>query len=494
MNDAYIAIDLGAESGRVIAVQLLDERISLHELHRFSNQPVALPSGLHWDIASLWREIVAGLTKTAAWAKTANVRLVSVGVDAWGVDWALLSATGELVGLPHAYRDDRYPKACEHAIKLVSAGEIYDITGIQLMPINTIFSLFAQRQSGPELFAAATSLVFIPDLIHFWLSGQVAIESTIASTSQLIDVRTRNWSNHLLERLNLPLNIFSPTRDPGSILGPIRSALALATGLPSDLQVVLPPSHDTASAVAAIPATGTKSWCYLSSGTWSLLGAEIAAPCVTPAAREAMFTNELGIGGKIRFLKNIAGLWLIQELRRDLASADQQFDYAQLTQMAEQAPAFRSIIDANHPAFQLPGGIRDKIAALCQQASQPIPDSPGAFARCCLESLAVAYRKTFRTMCQVLSQDFQVVHIVGGGGQNRLLCQMTADALNRTIVVGPLEATAIGNGLVQALALGRISNLQQLRQLVAASFELQTYQPCNSERWDTGFRNDGPLL
>ena len=493
MNDAYIAIDLGAESGRVIAVQLLDGRIELNELHRFSNQPVALPSGLHWDISSLWREIVAGLTKTSAWAKTANVRLVSVGVDAWGVDWALLSTSGELVGLPHAYRDDRYPKACELALKLVSAEEIYNLTGIQLMPINTIFSLFAQRQTGPELFTSAANLVFIPDLFHFWLSGQVAIEATIASTSQIIDVQTRKWSVPLLEQLAIPVSIFSPPRDPGTVLGPIRPALAAATGLPTDLQVVLPPSHDTASAVAAVPATDTKSWCYLSSGTWSLLGAEIAAPCLTTAAREAMFTNELGVGGKIRFLKNIAGLWLIQELRRDLAVAGEQFDYAQLTQLAEKTPAFRSIVDANSPSFQNPGGIRGKISTLCQQTSQPVPDSPGAFARCCLESLAAAYRKTFRTLSQVLSRDFEVVHIVGGGGKNRLLCQMTADALNRTVIVGPLEATAIGNGLVQAMAMRRISNLQQLRQLVAASVELQTYLPRDPERWDTGFRNDGAL-
>jgi rhamnulokinase len=484
MSEAYIAIDLGAESGRVIAVGLGDHRISLHELHRFANQPVALPSGLHWDITSLWREIVAGLTKAAAWGKEAGVRLVSVGVDAWGVDWGLLGESGELIGLPHAYRDDRYPQACEAALQRVSVDEIYERTGIQLMPINTIFSLFAQTQSGPEVLESAAQLAFIPDLFHFWLSGRRAIESTIASTSQLIDVRTGQWAWDLIKRLGLPANIFSETRGPGTVLGKIRPALARATGLPEDLQVVLPASHDTASAVAAVPAIGAKSWCYLSSGTWSLLGAEIEAPCVTSAARDAMFTNELGVGGKIRFLKNIAGLWLVQELRRDLAAEGQDFDYAQLTKLAEQAPAHRAIVDANHPSFQQPGGIRAKIKSLCEDSGQVIPNSPGEFARCCLESLAVAYQKTFAKLRQVLNRDFEVVHVVGGGGQNRLLCQMTADALNRTVVVGPLEATAIGNGLMQAIAVRRIADLRELRHLVASSVELQTYEAVAAASWN----------
>ena len=259
MNEAYIAVDLGAESGRVIAIQLTDARLTLHEIHRFANQPVSLPSGLHWDISHLWQEIVAGLTKTASWAKTAQVQLISVGVDAWGVDWALLTRSGELVGLPHAYRDDRYPAACAEALKIVGADEIYATTGIQLMPINTIFSLFAQKLSGPELFASAAQLLFIPDLFHYWLSGNIAIEATIASTSQLIDVHSGAWAQGLLTRLGLPPEIFSPTCLPGTVLGTIRPSLVRATGLPVNLQVVLPPSHDTASAVAAVPVTGSKS-------------------------------------------------------------------------------------------------------------------------------------------------------------------------------------------------------------------------------------------
>jgi rhamnulokinase len=481
MDEVFLAIDLGAESGRVMAVRLVEGKVSLHELHRFANHPTSLPSGLHWDITSLWREIVSGLSKAAAWGKETGAKLVSVGVDAWGVDWGLLGTSGELIGLPHAYRDDRNPQACEAALRRISAEEIYDRTGIQLMPINTVFSLFAQGQSGPELLAAADRLAFIPDLFHFWLSGQRAIEATIASTSQLIDVRTLGWAMDLIERLELPARILGPTSPAGTVLGKIRPALARATGLAGDLQVVLPASHDTASAVAAVPAIGGESWCYISSGTWSLLGAEIDGPCVSTEAREAMFTNELGVGGKIRFLKNIAGLWLVQELRRDLALAGQEFDYARLTELAEQAPANRSIVDANHRSFQSPGEIRAKIAALCRETGQPVPESPGAFARCCLESLAAAYRATFDRMRQILARDFNVVHIVGGGGKNRLLCQMTADALSRPVIVGPLEATAIGNGLVQAMALGRIADLAVLREMVASSVTLETYRPAGSK-------------
>lgn len=477
MIDTFLAVDLGAESGRVMAVLLADGRASLAEIHRFPNQPVKLPSGLHWDITSLWREIVVGLTKSAAWSKANDARLVSVGVDAWGVDWALLTERGELAGLPHAYRDERNPAACEQALRLVNAEQIYSTTGIQMMPINTIFSLYAQQLADPALFESAGRFVFIPDLFHFWLSGRVAVEATIASTSQLIDVHNRQWSASLLERLGLPRRIFSATTDPGTVLGPIRAELAKATGLPNDLQVVLPASHDTASAVAAVPTTGKRTWCYLSSGTWSLLGAELDQPCVSDAAREAMFTNELGVGGKIRFLKNIAGLWLIQELRRDLAQSGEPFDYAQLTELAEQASSFHAVVDANHPSFQIPGGIRQKLVGLCRESNQPVPQTPGEFARCCLESLAAAYRQVFQRLRKILSTDYEVVHIVGGGGQNKLLSQMTADALDRTVVVGPLEATALGNGLIQALAQGRIADLAALRKIVASSFPLETFQP-----------------
>jgi rhamnulokinase len=483
MNDAYLAIDLGAESGRVIAVWLRGEKLSLHEVHRFPNQPIVLPSGLHWDITGLWREIVVGLTSAAAWSAGEGVRVRSVGVDAWGVDWALISDGGELIGLPHAYRDDRNQAACQRALQLVSPDEIYDLTGIQLMPINTIFSLFAQQLAAPETLATAAQLLFIPDLFHFWLSGRRSVESTIASTSQMIDIRTREWSSALIQRLSLPKALFAATQEPGTILGPIRPELAQRTGLSRDVQVVLPAAHDTASAVAAVPATANASWCFLSSGTWSLLGAELSEPCTSAAARQAMFTNEWGLAGRFRFLKNIAGLWLLQELRRDLSPGESDWSYAQLTEAAAKAPEFAAIVDVSAPSFQQPDGIQAKIAELCRRTGQSVPQDPGAMARCCLESLALAYRRTFQTLCRVLDRDFNVVHLVGGGGQNRLLCQMTADAVDRPVIVGPYEATAIGNGLTQALALGQIGDLNQLRQVVAESSSLQSYHPSGSRRW-----------
>lgn len=483
MNDAFLAVDLGAESGRVIAVQLIGEQLAVSELHRFPNQPVALPSGLHWDVAGLWREIVAGLKKAAEWAQGNSARVVSIGVDAWGVDWALLSAHGELLGLPHAYRDPRNPDACAEALKIVTAAEIYQITGIQLMPINTLFSVYAQKIHAPELLRGAAKLVFIPDLFHYWLSGQVAVEATIASTSQMIEIGTGTWSADLIRRLEFPAGLFGSTRAPGSILGKILPEVARATGLSAEVQIVLPPSHDTASAVAAVPAAAGKSWCYLSSGTWSLLGAELDAPCTIAAAQEAMFTNELGIDGRIRFLKNIAGLWLFQELRRDLAQHGDEWSYAELTRMAEAAPSFGPCVDTADPAFQIPGNFREKVRRQCAQTGQSPPENVGEFARCCLESLGLAYRRTFDKLRQVLSTDFETVHIVGGGGQNQLLSQITADVLERTVVVGPSEATAIGNGLVQAMALGRIADLEQLRARVAQAIELKTYRPSGDARW-----------
>jgi rhamnulokinase len=483
MIDTYLAVDLGAESGRVIALQLDDDTLAVHEIHRFANQPIQLPSGLHWDVLGLWREIVNGLGKSAEWAKANSSRIVSIGVDAWGVDWALIGQHGELVGLPHAYRDPRNPAACAEALQIVSFEEIYRITGIQFMPINTIFSLFAQRKFSPDLLDASEQLVFIPDLFHYWLSGRVAIEATIASTSQLIDIGKGNWSDELITRLGFPPRVFGAIQLPASVLGNIRSELARATGLNPDVQIILPPSHDTASAVAAVPATGDSSWCYLSSGTWSLLGAEIDKPCTTVAAQQAMFTNELGVGGRIRFLKNIAGLWLVQELRRDMRQRGQEVDYAELTRLAGAAAPFGPVIDTTDASLQTPGGIIDKIVSLCRNNERRLPASPGELARCCLESLALAYRQTFQKLCQVLSRDFEIVHIVGGGGQNQLLSQMTADVLERTVIAGPAEATAIGNGLSQAMALGQIGNLDELRALVARSVSLTTYRPAGDKRW-----------
>jgi rhamnulokinase len=489
MASGYIAIDLGAESGRVIVGVLDAGRLRVEEIHRFVHQPVWMPTGLHWDITGIWREIVAGLSKMAEWGRANRVDLASVGVDAWGIDWALVDAAGELVGLPHAYRDPRSGPACQQAVARLGEERIYQTTGIQIMPINTLYTLYAHQQADAGALATADRLLFLPDLFHYWLSGNRVNEATVASTSQMIDCRTGDWARELLTDLGLSTHVLGEIVPPGSTVGTIRPSLASEAGLPAGLRVVAPASHDTGSAIAAVPGGATDlsaddNWCYLSSGTWSLLGAELNSPCLNQAAQAAMFTNELGVAGTTRFLKNIPGLWLVQECRRDLARRGQDHDYAELTSLAEREQPFRTLIDPANTAFETPGDMLTKISSLAQATGQPVPESPGQFVRCSLESLALTYRDKLATLESILGRRFDVIHIVGGGGKNSLLCQMTADATGRRVVVGPYEATASGNALVQAMAAGEFSNLAELRSIVAHSFELTNFNPSKPEQWN----------
>jgi rhamnulokinase len=484
MTTAYIAIDLGAESGRVIVGVLENERLRLEEVHRFLHEPVWLPTGLHWDMTGIWRQVIVGLRNAAAWGRANRVELVSVGVDAWGVDWALVDKAGELVGTPHAYRDPRNSAAYDAVVAKLGADRIYRSTGIQFMPLNSLYSLYAHKVDDPQALASADRLLFIPDLLHYWLSGERTTEATIASTSQMIDCHTGYWAREMVSELGLPTNILGPITSPATVIGNLRSILAEETGLPVRLRVVAPGAHDTASAVAAVPARKDSNWCYLSSGTWSLLGAELDEPCVSAAAQGGSFTNELGVGGTIRFLKNIAGLWLVQECRRDFARSGQEFDYPTLTQLAGEAPAFHTLVDPGHSSFLMPGEMPQKISEFARSTAQPAPESPGQFIRCCLESLALAYRDKLSTLESILNRQFDVLHIVGGGGKNELLSQMTADAIGRPVVVGPFEATAMGNVLVQAMATNEVRDIADLRRIVAGSFDLVTYQPSANANWD----------
>ena len=487
MTKGYVAVDLGAESGRVIVGTLLQGKVALEEVHRFTHEMIRLPTGMHWNITDLWLEICHGLKKAGRWAAENATQLVSVGVDTWGVDWALVSRSGNLMGLPHAYRDPRNLEACQQVVEQLGIDTIYQTTGIQQLPFNTLYSLYAQWAHNRETIQGAEHLLFIPDLLHYWLSGNRVVEATVASTSQMVDCHTGDWSKPLLERLKLPAHILGPISPPGTQVGRLRAELAEATGLPAELAVVTPASHDTASAIAAVPARSDRSWCYLSSGTWSLLGAELAEPCVSAEAQAAMFTNELGVEGRIRFLKNIAGLWLVQQCRRDLRQQDQDFSYAELTRQAAESDPFCTLLDPDHGAFLSPGGMLEKIRQYARQTDQSEPRSPGAMVRCCLESLALAYRQTLEKLEAVLGKHFTHLHIVGGGGQNGLLNQMTANATGKIVCVGPFEATATGNTLVQALALGHLDNLDQLRAVVADSFALETYQPEAGDRWQEAF-------
>ncbi len=509
MCAAHIAVDLGAESGRVIVGVLADEQLRLEEVHRFSHEALWQPTGLHWDITGIWREIVAGLRHAAAWAKSHAIELASVGVDTWGVDWALVDKAGELVGLPHAYRDPRNAEAYKRVLAQLGTERIYQTTGIQFMPLNTLYSLQAHKLADSGALDAADQLLFIPDLFHYWLSGNRVVEATIASTSQMVDCHTGDWAREMLAELGIPADILGPIAPPGSEIGTLRPKLADDTGLPASLRVVAPAAHDTASAVAAVPAAegdsplfsagaytrkdvarrekGTVPWCYLSSGTWSLLGAEIDAPCVSPAAQAASFTNELGIAGTIRFLKNIPGLWLVQECRREFARRGENLDYATLTRLANEAPAFGTLVDPSHASFQTPGDMPRKIADNAQSTGQPLPSTAGQFVRTCLESLALAYREKLATLESILERRFDVIYVVGGGGKNELLNQMTANATGRPVVVGPYEATATGNVLVQAMTSGEVRDLADLRRTVARSSHLATYEPTDSAEWDAAY-------
>lgn len=484
---AYIAIDLGAESGRAIVGVLDGDQLTLHELHRFLHLPVRLPSGLHWDLTGLWHNIIEGVRNCVAWCNENSVPLVSVGVDTWGVDWGVVGKSGELLGLPHAYRDERNQAAYEKVLNQLGREKLYDATGIQFMPLNTLYQVVACRDAEPALLDHAAHFLFMPDLLHYFFTGKRAVEFSIASTSQMLDPRTGKWAMGLLKELNIPTHMLGDIVRPGATIGAITPAIAEATGAPAALKVIAPATHDTASAIAAVPADPASRWCYLSSGTWSLMGAELSQPCTTAAAREYPFTNEGGVDGTIRFLKNIAGLWLVQETRRHYEKQGITYDYAKLTDMAAAAEPFRTLIDTTHGPFMLPGQMPEKIAAFARKTNQPEPTEAGQVVRCCLESLALTYRDTLEHLEATLATKYDVLHIVGGGGRNKLLNQMTADALGRRVVVGPFEATAAGNVLVQAMGAGDVKDLAHIRRIITASFKPETYTPRDTAAWDAAY-------
>lgn len=485
---AYLAFDLGAESGRAMLAELEGGKVTLTEVHRFLNVPQRLPSGLHWNLLELWANLVEGLRKGAAAAKERGLNLVSLGVDTWGVDFGLVGKSGQLLGLPFAYRDDRCAPAMKKAVAQLGEATIYDATGIQFMPFNSVYQLVAQRDAEPAVLEHAAKLLFMPDLLHYFFSGVAACEATIASTSQAIDPRTGKWATPLLKQLGLtPHDYLLPTVPAGTKIGTLRDEVRKATSAPA-LDVIVPGSHDTASAVAAVPVddrdAASGGWAYLSSGTWSLMGAELDAPVVTEASRRAGFTNERGVAGRIRFLKNISGLWLVQELRRDYSLHGQEFDYATLTKLAEESEPFRTLVDADHEPFASPGDMRAKFDAFAQATGQPKPETPGQYVRCALESLAFTYRRVLGLLEELLGRRIDVLHIVGGGGRNALLNQMTADGIGRPVVVGPYEGTAMGNALTQAIGRGDLKDLAELRRVVRASTELVRVEPRQKERYD----------
>ncbi len=487
---SHLAIDLGAESGRAILGTMTRGRLELHEVHRFSHQPVTRSTGLHWDFDGLVREVEHGIQRGVEVCQRRGSPLQSVGVDTWGVDYGLISESGALLGMPHAYRDARHQVAFESLRDRIDFDTVFDRTGIAPMNLNTSVQLVAQQMADPDLLARAHRLLFMPDLIHGVLtrrSNESPVERSIASTSQLLDPRTADWAFDVVESLGLPTHLFGPIEGEAADRGALHGDLSRSLGVDETLRVVTPSGHDTACAVAAVPAEPGSSWCYLSSGTWSLLGAELQSPCVSEAARAASFTNELGIQGSVRFHKNIVGLWLLQECRREWAGGGATFDYSELVAEAERVASHRILLDPGHPPFSQPGAMIEKIAHYCESTGQPVPSDPGSIVRACLESLALEYRRTHEQLSSILDRSFPRIHLVGGGAKNQLLAQMTADATGAEVVVGPYEATAIGNVMTQALASGVVSSREEIRGVVARSFEPVVFEPRNAESWDRAY-------
>jgi len=478
---AVAAVDLGASGGRVMMGTVgRGQQLELQELHRFPNVPVRVLGTLHWDVLALFQGVLDGLGAAAR----AGAGLASLGIDTWGVDYGLLDADGTLLGNPVHYRDTRTEGMAGQVLARVPAAELYAITGIQQLPLNTIFQL-AAAVGTPQL-AAARTLLMIPDLLAYWLTGQAGAEVTNASTTQLYDVRAQAWATSLMTRVGIPPGIFPPLRRPGDIIGELLPRITTETGLATPVPVLAVGSHDTASAVAAVPAQGP-GFAYISCGTWSLVGMELPGPVLSEASFKANFTNEAGIDGTIRYLRNVMGLWLLQESMRTWSARGTPADLDTLLAAAAEAPALRAVIDPDDPHFLTPGDMPGRIAHACRRTGQDPPADPGATVRCILDSLALAYRRTIAEVQELSGRHVDTVHIVGGGARNALLCQLTADACGLPVVAGPVEAAALGNVLVQARALGAApDDLAGMRQLLRQTQNLHRFAPSHgrARAWD----------
>jgi len=467
---AVAAVDLGASSGRVMVADVGPERLELREIHRFPNGGVRAGATLYWDILRIHADVLDGL-RAAARAHD----LAGAGIDSWAVDFGLLDTTGALLGNPVHYRDERTAGAADRVLARVPAAELYAATGIQHLPFNTIYQL-AAAAGTPQLDAART-LLLIPDLLGYWLTGQPGAERTNASTTQLYDARAGEWAWPVIERAGIPRRIFPALRDPGTVIGPVTPDIAAGHGLPAGLPVIAVGSHDTASAVAAVPA-GSQHFAYISCGTWSLVGMELDQPVLTEASRRANFTNEAGIDGTVRYLRNVGGLWLLQESLREWQAAGDRPDLTTLLGEAAGLPPLASVIDADDAAFLSPGDMPTRIRDACSRCGEQVPASPAEVVRCVLDSLALAYRRAILAVQELSGRHVEVIHLVGGGARNDLLCQLTADACGLPVIAGPTEAAALGNALVQARTLGAApSDLGGLRALLRATQSLRTFRP-----------------
>ena len=474
----YIAIDLGAESGRVMLGALSEGRLALEEVHRFPNGAIRLAGTLRWDLLRLWEEIKTGLAKVAE----RRLHISGVSVDSWALDYVLMQGREPMLRPPYQYRDARTERTYTAAREQLGDAEIFENTGVQFMPINTLYHLLADMEEDAELLRSADRFLLVADWFHCLLSGRAAQEESNASTTQLWDPRRRAWSDALIARAGLPRHIFPEVVPPCTMLGTLLPDLTEETGLSPDVAVIAGCTHDTGAAVAAVPAQGEQ-WAYLSSGTWSLIGVELPGPLIDEAARAANFTNETGVGGTSRFLRNASGLWILQECRRVWQREGHHYDYGTLASLAADAEPLRSIIDPSDARFLRPEHMPDAIRDYCRATGQMVPETPGQFARCVLESLALLYRQMLAQVESITGRTIRVLHIVGGGSRNALLNQFAANATGRTVLAGPVEATAIGNVLLQAVTLGHLEDLAALRRVVRDSFEIEEFVPQDAELW-----------
>jgi rhamnulokinase len=487
----YLALDLGAESGRGLLGRFDGQRVMLEEVHRFPNGPVRMMDTLYWDLPRLFEEAKLAIRQATVRGGVPN----GIGVDTWGVDFGLIGRGETLLSNPVHYRDARTDGMLEAAFERIPRTRMYELTGLQFLPFNTVYQLLALARSRSPLLEVAETLLMMPDLFGWLLTGRRAGERTNASTTQLLDAQSGAWSREICQGLELPRAILPDLLEPGSELGMLRSSVAQDIGLAGSPMVFAPATHDTASAVAAVPAApfaastprsspgALPDWCYLSSGTWSLLGVEVARPVISAETMRYNFTNEGGIAGTTRLLKNIMGLWLIQECRRTWTRAGRERSYEELTARAEAAPPFVSLVDPDDTTFLAPGDMPSRLAAFCTRTGQVSPEDEGAMVRCCLESLALKYRWTIDRLESILGTSIKTIHVVGGGAKNTLLCQFAANACDRPVHAGPVEATAIGNILMQALSCGQLGSIADLRAVVARSFPVTVYEPRLREAW-----------
>ncbi|WP_102026661.1 rhamnulokinase [Salirhabdus sp. Marseille-P4669] len=478
-----LAFDLGASSGRAVIGQLENDHLTIKEIHRFKNQPVQVGNHMHWDILRLFYEIKQGILK----AHNAGYEIESIAIDSWAVDFGLLDKNGELLANPYHYRDRHTENMMDEVFAKVSKEEIFAKTGIQFMDINTIYHLYAMKKAGSVALEQADTFLMIPDLLRYFLTGKKTSEFTNATTTQVFNTKTKTWDEEILNALGIPSHIFNEPVKPGTIIGDLLPSICDEIGLEKPIPVMAVGDHDTASAVAAVPNTENQHFAYLSCGTWSLLGTEVEDAIINEKALQWNMTNEGGVGDTYRLLKNIMGLWLLQESNRIWEMEGEALSFEEQRALIESAKPFQAFVDPDHPMFIKPAHMPKQIQAYCRQTNQFVPETKGEILRCILESLAMKYRYVLEKLEQLVGSSFSRLHMVGGGIQNSLLCQFTADAIKRPVYAGPIEASSIGNILIQYQGLGKIDNVTEAREIVKQSFPIQKYEQQNSGEWEEAY-------